>query len=370
MKKILLVQDALNTGGAEKLLIDILNGLDYSKYSIDLLLLYKQGEYLSQVNSNVNLKYIFPEIKYNNKIYKKIYYMLAKIVFRPMFIKILSFLYIKDDYDYQVGFIEGYSTAIVASSAKKSKKIAWVQSHLNVYKPLSENYQNNVYKKIDKIIAISNGVKKTIIDVVDDDNIKNKIKVIYNFVDREKIEELSKIPINCNEKYILAVGRLEKVKRFDLLIMEFYKTAKKYLDVNLLILGQGSEYSNYKNLIISLGMEKRIKLLGFNDNPYPYIKKSEALIISSISEGLSLVCIEATMLKTSIITTICGGPEEIIEYGKCGYIVNGNNISEQLEKIFTNSKEREKKIELAYLNSKKFDKDTYIKNIDLLFSGK
>ena len=68
MKKILFIIQDLGGGGAEKVLINILNNIDYTAYQVDLLLLYENGVYIDKVNKNVNLRYVIQKKKNSNNI--------------------------------------------------------------------------------------------------------------------------------------------------------------------------------------------------------------------------------------------------------------------------------------------------------------
>ena len=68
-----------------------------------------------------------------------------------------------------------------------------------------------------------------------------------------------------------------------------------------------------KNVILDYDLQNKVKILSFKDNPYPYIKQSDILILSSLHEGLPNVLIEAAVLKTFVISSNCEtGPKEIL----------------------------------------------------------
>jgi glycosyltransferase involved in cell wall biosynthesis len=122
------------------------------------------------------------------------------------------------------------------------------------------------------------------------------------------------------------VGRLEQQKRFDLLIDAFSQTQAKS-SLKLVIVGTGSLHALLVQQIVTLGMEGRIILVGFDSNPYKYMAKAEFLVMSSDTEGYPLVLIEALSLGCPIVSTDCPtGPREIIQQGKNGLLVEKGNV--------------------------------------------
>jgi len=170
-------------------------------------------------------------------------------------------------------------------------------------KKLKQKYQN------EKLIGIS---KSVLDNITENLNIKVKSKtVIYAPHDIEKVRELSKEEIK-EDNFIVSVGGLSKRKNYNLLI-ESFNSIKDKIDLNLIIIGEGKEEKNLKELIGKLNLENRVKLLGFRENPYPYIKKAKLLVSSSNSEGLPRVIVEAFVLNTPVVTTYSSkGIDEIM----------------------------------------------------------
>jgi glycosyltransferase involved in cell wall biosynthesis len=182
-----------------------------------------------------------------------------------------------------------------------------------------------LYKKADKIVAVSKGVAE---------NLKklgiytNKIKVIYNPISIKDIEEKLKEEIDeifINKDFIINIGRLTKQKGQWYLLRIFKEIKKEFPELKLLILGEG-ELKNYlvelsKNLGFKTFVWDQDKIsekfdvffLGFQDNPFKFISKAKLFILSSLWEGFPNVIIETLACGTPIIASDCkSGPREIL----------------------------------------------------------
>lgn len=177
-----------------------------------------------------------------------------------------------------------------------------------------------IYKKSDRILAVSQGVANEI-EKVSKNNVRNKIYVVPNPCEIEKINALSKIELtDIKFPYIVAVGRLEKIKRFDLLIKSFSNTKDTGY---LYILGSGKEAKNLQTLIKENNLEEKVFIIPWTNNPYKYIKNAKALVLTSMYESFSMVILESLACGTPIISIDCPyGPREILSSGKYGILIN------------------------------------------------
>jgi glycosyltransferase involved in cell wall biosynthesis len=147
---------------------------------------------------------------------------------------------------------------------------------------------------------------------------KKKLTVISNPIyEKNKFEKLKELEFN-DEVYFAAVGRLVELKGFDFLINSYYRALQ--LDKSLpklYIIGDGPEFENLSSLIKSFGIDNNIILLGYLADPLPIVSKSSLFILSSRSEGMPTVLVEALMLKVPVLSTDCvSGPNELL--GKYG----------------------------------------------------
>ena len=159
-----------------------------------------------------------------------------------------------------------------------------------------------------------------------------KIQLLYDpVIDIKKIKQKKihneKLINFDNKKYFLAAGRLTKQKNFLFLCKAFKEVIQKYPDLNLLIAGDGEEKNLIQNYINKNNLQKKIFLIGYVENIFYYLKKSDGFILSSLWEDPGFVLVEAAFSRTPIFTSDCkNGPRELIQENLNGILFNSNNI--------------------------------------------
>ena len=350
MKKVLFVMPNLAGGGAEKVLVDILNNLDCKKFDITLFLFKKEGVHIDKINKNIKLISIKDKFKLvPGRILYKVFEKNPKLFYKLM---------IKDSYDTEVAFMEGIATKFIgASKNKNSKKIAWI--HIDLFSQHWTNYlfndkeEENVYSKFNELIFVSNDSKIGFEKLFTTNNVYKK--VIYNpIIDEEIIKKSEELTIKYYEFTLTSVGRLSSQKGYDRLIKAHAKLVNKYPH-KLVIIGEGKERLLLENMIKELGVDRTVELKGFVNNPYPYIKATDVFVSSSRTEGCPLVIGEAIALEKCIIATKICGPIELLENGKYGLICDNDEegILTSLETILKD-KELVRKYELLSKERKEF----------------
>ena len=241
---------------------------------------------------------------------------------------------IKDKYDCVIACNHN-APSYFASYMNSTPKVVWIRgdmSELNYkevnpttveYKGIKQEYtmQKNVLEKFDNIVVISDIVQKNLKEyfAIDDE----KIFKIPNSVDVEKIKILSNEQIILPKKHIFtSLGRLDANKNQILLLKAAKIIKKNRKDFKVYLLGAGEEKVKLENYIKENSLEDYVVIEGFKDNPYPYIKKSDATVLTSLSEGFSLALVESAVLNTPIISTDVGIARELIEKYQCGTLID------------------------------------------------
>jgi len=191
-----------------------------------------------------------------------------------------------------------------------------------------------LYQKANKIIAQTEEMKEEICKYFKIDCYK--VEVLINPVDKDTINKMIKNVTNpFDNKYIniVAIGRLRNEKGYDVLIKAFKKVVEENENYRLYILGEGEERKDLEKLIDNLNLKDKVFLLGFQKNPYVYMKYADALVLSSRWEGLPNVVLEAIYLGTKVICTRVGKTIENIVKQNNGLLVEVDDVEDLAEKI-------------------------------------
>ena len=215
----------------------------------------------------------------------------------------------------------------------RETNIVSLQNQESKYPKLFDFLYNRVYKNFDVIIAQSKDMKRDL-----ESNYPkcfSKVTLINNPIDIKKVVKLSTESREfsfSNEKInLITVGTLRYKKRQDLLLKSFALLPEIY---TLTIVGSGVEESRLKKLVLALDIEERVVFAGHQSNPYPYMKYADLFILTSEHEGFPNVLLEANALALPIVSfSSPGGITEIIEEGINGFTVPYGKIEELALKI-------------------------------------
>ena len=188
---------------------------------------------------------------------------------------------------------------------------------------------------------------------------------------RYQIGQQKKKEIENQNQYFIAAGRLTKQKNFIYLIDEFNSFLKDHPNNNLLIFGEGEQKKKLEIRIDYLKLNKKVLLMGFNNNIYPYMKKAKAFILSSLWEDPGFVIIEAALSNLFVISSDCkNGPSEFLLNGKAGILYPSDKKNKLSESLNTFEKMTQDKISSMKLVAKKncfrytlFRHHSYLKKI-------
>lgn len=371
MKKVLFVVENLGGGGAEKVLLTLIKNLDKSKYDITVYTIIETGVYVDEMKKYCKVKHALKDYNKYSFLGKLYYKVKCKLIYK-LNIKIVYKWLIKDKYDVEIAFVEGFDTKLVSSSNNEnSKKYAWVHIDM-IERPYADGYykkiedQRNAYSCFQKVVCVSQQAKDQYEKKF---NLKNSI-VIYNPIDTNEIKKYRKKYEVKKEFVFCAVGRLEDQKGFDRLIEAFIEINKYYPNFILNIIGDGSKGIELKRLVSENKLNDKIKFTGFIKNPYEVMAKSDMLICSSRSEGYSLVVAEGMCLGLPILTTDCTGPNELINKGEFGILVENNldGITKGILEVFENINKLYEYHELSLKRSSYFGIGETIQKVECLLN--
>lgn len=232
------------------------------------------------------------------------------------------------------------------------------------------------YPKADLIVAVARGIKKDLVECfrVPED----KIIVLRNPIDIAKVKQQASEPASCSwctskeGSLVIAVGRLVKLKGFDILIQAFSQLPDE-INARLMIIGDGEERSALQKLIEQLGLQRLVKLVGFQENPWKYMACADLFVLSSLTEGLPNVIGEALALGIPVLATDCSpGVREYLDDGWAGLLVPPGDpkaLAWGIERLLSNNSLRQEMARRGQERIRQFDLSTAIEAYEKLLEN-
>ena len=294
MKKILVYLPSLHHGGAEGVIVDVVNSLTEYDFQIIIVLAKAEGNLLSRLDSKVEVV----DLNLRSQWFSP--FKLPQVINRVKPDYILSTLK-ESNFLAIISRIISFSKArnIIREASTASQQIA---NENKWYQKIKNKLIFAFYKYASTVIVLSEPMKEDLQSVVI--NLKEeRIRVISNPVNVEKIKARSLEPIDTDELKLLkgrplflAVGRLHEPKNYKFLIEALSEYKKQGSDFVCFILGSGSLKAELLKIIETLGLSDCIYLLGYRDNPFKYIRAANVFLMPSLYEGMSNSLIQASSL--------------------------------------------------------------------------
>ena len=355
--KIIHIITAFGIGGAEKLLVNIINR-QIEQHSVYLIYFKNITDLISELDEKVRIKQIplsFGMVKQLKKMYKEI---------KPDVIHTHL----------------GHADLIGGWSARNIPVKFFSTMHSTHFK---KNGMDAIFFKIysflflkimkkGQIIAISKSVKKQIISKIKLP--KERVHLLYNAISLKKIDTINSNYDKSSEKIrLLFVGRLEKAKSIDTLIKAISILNKKKLqnEFELDIIGDGSLRASLEQLTVDLQLQHIINFKGKQKQVERYYSQSDVFILPSIFEGFGITILEAFNARIAIITSNIQTLAELIYHKENGLLFETRNYVDLANKIavlINDSVYREKIAQKGYETlSRKYEINTYVKKLHILY---
>ncbi|WP_422798263.1 glycosyltransferase [Sphingobacterium sp. HJSM2_6] len=317
LNKLFFVINNLQIGGAERVLSILANEFSKQGFNVFIICLNKaEPEY--QILPHVKIINLLDEREEEN-IFNRIKYALL------IFLRLFK-LVIKEKPTCVISFMTTANlwSGLICSLIKTPYIVSerTTPDHtINSYNFILKRISYILYKNSNAIVIPAKGIGDCIRNQKSFKRLNN-FKIIRNPLNEFKSPSVN--PVNT-KKFILGVGRLSYIKGFDQLIEAYSKINAD--DVDLLIVGGGSEYENLSKQIEHLGIQQRVKLIGPKDNLQDYYNQAELFVLPSRNEGYPNTLIEAMSFGCACIAMDCEfGPSEIIENEANGILIEPNNI--------------------------------------------
>ena len=328
-KRIFIITNKLIGRGVETTLLYLLTNIDLSKYDITLGLICAGGELEHLVPSDIKITYLFKKDPASNR--SRNTFIRLFWTFAPGWL--LKRKYIKGKYDIAIAYSLEYAYLL---KGFKGKKFAWVHGDWFPFKMRNhiigraeKRSTINTFKKFDNIICCSENLKK-MLESFSNNKLENVI-FLRNPINRYEI--IKKSNEECDFKfeagitYFVTVGRLTRQKGYDILIPIMIDLHKKYSNYKLIIIGDGEDRESLEKIVLDNLANEYIILLGYKANPFKYVKHCDVFVCSSRMEGYSTSISEAIILGKAVISTDCGGSDQLLDRGAAGILTETNQES-------------------------------------------
>lgn len=370
MKKILICNDLVHSGGVEKVMEEIVKYLLEKKYDITMVTIENDVESIREFYPSYihyySIKELFtPNIHKRNTI-KHFVVAIKRRLRKIRFIHNIN----REHFDIVIAIKEGTCTKLLAS-VKAKKKISWIHvdyQYLYWTKYVYNSPENEIkcMKKYNNIVCVTKAAKQSVCKVIGDPGnliVKmNPMDVNYVVNQGKKRNRLLEEYKRDNQKvYFIAVGGLREQKGY-LRLLECCAKLSKQFAFELWIVGEGEERKKIEEKIKEENL-KNIILWGNQDNPYPFIKKADWFISASYCESYGIAIQEALILNTPVLATKCEAIEECVSENEAILVENSmEGIYSGLYNILKDKTLRDKYIN--QIDNSRNQKEMYYKRLE------
>lgn len=321
MIKILFLIHDLGHGGAEKVLVNLVNNLDRTKFDISVTALFGGGVNEQFLKDHIHYRAVFPRMIPGNSHWMKL--------LTP---KQLHRLCVKEHYDIEVSYLEGPSARVISGcTVPEAKLVSWIHSTTHSEKHLAKSFRNlsearGCYGRFDASVFVSRWTRDAFLSFCD----VKKALILYNTNESTEILKKAAQPVEDAEFSgdcfrWCGVGKLTPNKGFDRMIRIQARLRREGFDCRLCILGEGSQRAELEALAAESGVADSISFLGYQTNPYKYVSKCDLFVCASHSEGFSTAATEALIVGTPVCTVEVSGMKEMLgEHNEWGIVTENS----------------------------------------------
>ena len=315
MKKILFLIHDLGQGGAEKVLVNLVNNMDRSKFDISVTVLFGGGVNEQFLKPDIHFRAVFPkEVPGNSKLLK---------LLSP---KQLHKLCVKGHYDIEVSYLEGPSARVISGCQDPNTRlVSWIHVEQHTMKKLARSFRSEkeareCYNRFDQTVCVSQYVHNDFCRILD---FRKPCCVLYNTVESDKIlsmaDDAAPELVNDGMIRLVAVGTLKESKGYDRLLRIIKRLRGEDYPAHLYILGIGPQQKELESYVANNDLTEAVTFLGYQTNPYKYVSKCDLFVCASFAEGFSTAATEALIVGTPVCTVEVSGMKEMLgehnEYG-------------------------------------------------------
>ena len=311
MKKIrvlFLIHD-LGGGGAEKVLVSLVNHMDKTIFDIHVTALFGGGINREHLSEDVTYRHVWSKPFPGNS-----------RVLRQLPAGVLHHFCVKEKYDIEIAYLEDICAKVISGCDNPdTKTICWVHTDLLSQEIATRGFRSieesqKAFKQFDKIVCVSQTVKTDFTKWYPE---VKEPAILYNTLESETILRMKDeiVPaglFNSDENKLVFVGKINKQKGIDKIVSITQRLVSEGYKVHLYVLGDGPERPTIEKFIQDYQIEDYITFLGYQDNPYKYASKCDLLVCASLWEGFSTAATEALIVGTPVCTVEVSGMKEML----------------------------------------------------------
>ena len=368
MKKLLFLIHDLGQGGAEKVLVNLVNNMDTEKFDITVMALFGGG---------VNEQFLKPHIRYQT-VFPRPFPGNSHIM-KLLSPRQLHKLFIKEKSDIEISYLEGPSARIISGCPyEDTKLVSWIHVEQHTKERAARSFRSykeseNCYYKFDKTICVSESVKNDFVQLYP---LISNIDVLYNTNETDRILQQKDEPVE-DEFYqkdcirLCGVGKIVSTKGFDKLVRIHKRLTDDGLNIHTYVLGIGPDREKIENYLKENNIRDSFTFLGYQTNPYKYVSKCDLFVCSSVAEGFSTAATEALIVGTPVVTTPVAGMAEMLgandEYGIITEM-SEDSLYEGIKDLVQNPEKLQHNKKQAEIRGKFFSKENTVKAVEEMLS--
>lgn len=299
----------LDGGGAEKVLVNLVNNLPREKYQITVAALFDGGVNRRFLKDDIEYIFLFKKVFRGNRILFKL--LSPEFVFK----KLVG----ERRFDIVVSYLEGITARVVfGCNDEGTKKICWIHRELDL-RSYSSSFKSKaeadrIYSSYDKIVCVANGLVQNFCSL---SGLQNKTLCLYNVNETDVIFEKAKE--GAKEEYLLDketkicfVGKLIENKGVLVLQSAHERLCEEKIAHRFILVGRGPLEKKVRRELFEKGLENDFVFAGYRTNPYSLVSRCDIFALPSRFEGFSTAVTEALILGKPCVVTDCSGMKELL----------------------------------------------------------
>ena len=362
-KRLLFLIHDLGPGGAEKVLVNLANGLDREKFEVSLRTLFDWGPNRDNLQPDVRYSaWISRDIPANShwmklwspeQLYKKI---------------------IPESFDIVVSFLEGPSARVVGGcplSNASPKVVSWIHTPILSEEKFTEGFRGRseaerCYGRADGLVFVSGDVRDAFLRYFTP---PKRSEILYNIFDSDAVRKMaSEQPegLMMDEQSLnwCGIGKLVPLKGWTRMLEMQRKFRSEGIRSHFYLIGDGPQRKELELQAAAFGIADSVTFTGFLKNPYAVLSRCCALVCASEREGFSTAAVESLLTGTPVCTVDVGGMKEILgSHNEYGVVVENNDAAlyQALHRFLTDQVYREQYRQRAAERGMEFNKERSIR---------